>query len=105
MAGELKCTVLLLRHLKKSESASAMMAGLGAVGITGAARTVLLASEYNDGYVLTTAKSNLGKPARSLRYSITDTGIEWDGECNVCADDLFITDEGTPCGRSCADYW
>jgi hypothetical protein len=93
MAGELQCTVLMLRHLKKSEASSAILAGLGAVGISGAARAAMLAAEYEDGYVLTTSKSNLGKRAPSLRYQISDSGIEWGGECDVAADDLVVTEE------------
>lgn len=89
--------VLVVRHLRKSEGA-AIYRGGGSIGISGAARSVLLVAkdpEDEDRRVLASVKSNLGPPPGSLAFRLQSTGsgvakIAWEpGTVTFTADQLL----------------
>ena len=96
LAEELSVAVLVVRHLNKGQGASAMYRGGGSIGITGAARSVLLAATDPDdksGHVLAVVKSNLSAAAAAIRYRAVEAGngmarIEWLGRSERTADEL-----------------
>lgn len=88
--------VLVVRHLTKSGRASAVHRGTGSIGITGAARSVLLAGmhpEDADSRVLAMVKTNLAPRPKSWTYQFRTTEniatIAWGGACDLFADDLL----------------
>jgi len=88
---------LILRHLNKAAAGSAIYRGSGSIGITGAARVVLLAAKDPDqpsACVLAPIKSNLGPPAKALRYGIGERDgaavVLWGGECDHTAETLLL---------------
>lgn len=97
MADRAGCAVVLLRHLTKGGSGSAMYRGGGSIGIAGAARSVLTAARHpedEERFVLAPAKANLSKFAPSLAYRLIDSPehgcarVEWCGEVLLTADQL-----------------
>ncbi len=75
--------IVIVRHLRKG-GGSAMYRGAGAVGITGAARSVMLVApdpEDDDARMIAATKSNLGVLAPTLRWRLVDAGgvarVEW----------------------------
>lgn len=96
VAERTDCTVLLIRHLRKKESARAVCLGLGSIAIIGAVRTGLLAAHHPTEagqHVLAVTKSNLAEKPPSLGYRIVtrDSGvaaIEWTGPLDLPADSL-----------------
>lgn len=95
--------ILMLRHLTKARTGSAITAGGGSIAFTGAARVVLTVGGEpgsSDGArVLAVGKNNLAPTAPSLRYRLAtdeerEVGrIEWDGESSASADELVSTAE------------
>ena len=88
-------TVLGVRHLNKSDHRQAMQRGMGSIAFAAAARMVWLAAKHPDDenqMVLSQVKNNLSKHPRSLLYRIEDRDgvpvIDWQGECDLVADDL-----------------
>jgi len=96
LAEESGVAVLVVRHLNKGQGLSAMYRGGGSIGITGAARSVLIAGtdpNDKDTHILSAVKSNLSAPAPSIKYRgvESDNGmahIEWLGESALTADEL-----------------
>jgi RecA/RadA recombinase len=104
MAEKTGCCVVVLRHLRKGSSSSAIYAGGGSIAIVGAARVGLMAAfdpddeELDDlnerRRVLAVVKNNIGKMAPSLSYRIVEdrtfgtSRIEWLGPATHRADDL-----------------
>ena len=96
--------VLLLRHLNKDSSKSALYRGGGSIAFAGVARLVLLAAKDPDeegSYVLARTKGNLGRPPPALRYSIgsgpNESGtVLWGGESDHTADTLLAPDKPGP---------
>lgn len=87
MAQRTGAAVVLVRHLNKSTGGSAMYRGGGSIGITGAARSVLLVARDPDAEpvdpsprrIVAVVKSNLAPTAPSMAYRlVTDasTGVE-----------------------------
>ena len=98
IAEETGAAVVLVHHLNKSESGNALYRGGGSIGISGAARSVLLAAPNpNDKTqrVLARVKGNLSAPPPSLGYRIVTAPnydvpiIDWDGVVNLDADQLL----------------
>jgi AAA domain/NrS-1 polymerase HBD domain len=88
--------ILVIRHLSKSVSRSALLRGSGSIGITAAARTVLLAGRHPDEPMLRAlagVKSNLGPLPMTLTYRVIGAAagsrIEWAEDCDLGADDLL----------------
>jgi hypothetical protein len=98
LAERTDCTLLLIRHLRKKESKKALYRGLGSMGIIGAVRAGLLASEHPyqaDLRVLAVTKSNLAQLPPSLGYRLVSTTsgsvkIDWLGPLGVTADSLGV---------------
>lgn len=86
------CTVLVLRHLRKSEAGNPLYRGGGSIGIIGAARAGMVvapdpdAEEGDDRRVLAWTKSNLAKMPPSLAYRLVSAPgshvarVDWCGE-------------------------
>jgi hypothetical protein len=87
--------VVVVRHLTKATGGSAVYRGGGSIGITAAARGVLLASKHPhdpDRRVLAVVKSNLGLRPLSMTYAMTGAAaakVEWGEACDIWADDLL----------------
>ena len=99
LAEETGVAILILRHLNKSAGGSALYRGGGFIGISGAARSGLLAAKDPDDpehqRVLASSKSNLGPPPPSLRYRLLPVGdgayarVEWLEESHRTAQELL----------------
>jgi hypothetical protein len=101
LADRTDCAILLLRHLTKDTTRSAIYRGGGSVGIIGAARSALLVGRDDQDpsvFVVASVKSNLSREAPSLRYRLESVlgqahaKLAWIGEVDVDADHL---DDGT----------
>jgi hypothetical protein len=93
-----------LRHwLKSRAERNAITAGLGSVGLSAVARSVLAVARHptEDGkYCLASSKNNLGRKPDTLTYSIRETPeevnrIQWGGPAPFSADDLVASSNGT----------
>lgn len=94
LAERTGAAVVVVRHLNKAAGGAAVYRGSGSIGITGAARVVLLCAKHPDdpdGRVLAVLKSNLTArpPARAFRLTGTGPAVEWGPECSLTADDLL----------------
>lgn len=97
MADRMGCAVLLIRHLTKDGSRSAIYRGGGSVGIIAAARSALVVMKDEQdptAFVLANVKNNLSRTAPSLRYrhepvvGQEQSRLVWYGEANVDAEHL-----------------
>jgi putative DNA primase/helicase len=90
MANRTGAAVLVIRHLNKGRAGSPLYRGGGSIGITGAARTVLLVApdpEDGDRRIVAVSKCNLAPLAPALAYRIAPTlvgdigtsRIAWEG--------------------------
>lgn len=98
LAEQRHSTILVIRHLNKSNVGKAIYRGGGSIGIVGAARSALLVGrdpEYPDKALLAVTKSNYAQMPPSIRYSINnDAGsglIHWEAETGHDADELLAT--------------
>lgn len=98
MADETGATIVIVRHLRKGANGSAIDAGMGSIGITGAARVVLSVHRHPEDAerrVLAVTKCNLAAEAPSLVWrlvSVPEFGcarVEWLGESDLRADALL----------------
>lgn len=103
VADRTGAAVLIVRHLNKSGTGPAMYRGGGSIGITGAARSVLLLAQDPDdesARILARVKCNLAPPVRAMRLRLVTEGdvarIEWAGDCDATADDLLQVVKETP---------
>lgn len=87
LADEMGAAVIALRHLTKVTGGPAKYRGLGSIGIGGAARAVLAVNpdlNYEDCYVISRVKGNLGAPVDPLKYRLLERGgavaVEWLGD-------------------------
>lgn len=88
--------VMVVRHLSKAQQSRAIYRGLGSIGFTATARSVLLAgasAEDPEEKALLHIKSNIAKKAAGLGYRILEeTGaarFEWTGESELTPQDLL----------------
>jgi hypothetical protein len=86
------------RHLNKTQGGSAIYRGGGSIGITGAARSVLLlahSKENHEQRTLAVVKSNLGVLPSAASFAIRSKGevpyLEWLQESNLSADELLVS--------------
>jgi AAA domain len=103
LARETGCAIVLVRHLNKAAGKSPMYRGGGSIGISGAARSVMVVG-YEPGSssvrVIAPIKSNLSRNARSLKFTIETAGevmrVAWLGESEYGADEILAapTDPG-----------
>lgn len=96
MANETGLSIIIIRHLVKSESNNAVYRGGGSIGIIGAARSALLVAkdpENENRRILAGIKSNLAPLPPSLSYTIENVGgipkIVWGGVSGHTADALL----------------
>jgi hypothetical protein len=96
MATRTGVVVLIVRHLNKATGGPAIYRGGGSIGITGAARSVLLAAKDPDeegAFVLASIKNNLGPPPAAIGYRIAGRDgaalIEWGEESRHTAETLL----------------
>lgn len=93
LAAELRCSVLLTRHLRKGNSGDAREAGLGSVAVANAARAVLRCDEHpheQERWILSSVACNHGRSAASQVYRLLDTvsgypRIDWCGAIDLDA--------------------
>ncbi len=104
--------VLLIRHLNKLTGGAAIYRGGGSIGISGAARSVLMAGKDPADarrFVLAAIKCNLCAMPPALTYSIAtaDNGVSvigWGQETTVSADDLLgYKRPGASTAEQCAE--
>lgn len=94
LAERTGAAVVLVRHLTKTTGRAAIYRGGGSIGITAAARSVLLAAKHPhdpDRRVLAVVKTNLGLRPLSRTYAVTGVSaaaVQWGEECDLWADDL-----------------
>ncbi len=104
LAQDLNIPIIMVRHLKKARTGSAIVSGLGSIGIVGSARAAFIVGPDPDGSgdkIFACSKSNFAQKPKSLRFRIvsatvkssdgTDIAtskIEWLGESSYTADDL-----------------
>jgi archaellum biogenesis ATPase FlaH len=102
LAEETGAALVLVRHLNKSQSGSAIYRGGGSIGIIGAARVGLLVAKDPDDAqrrVLAVTKNNLSKQMPSLGFELVDADggvarIHWLGTSHYSADDLVAPRSG-----------
>jgi len=96
LAQRTGAAVVVVRHLNKGQSTTALHRGGGSIGIAGAARAVLLVARdpgEPNRRVLATTKSNLGPVSDSLTFETVEAPngavmIEWTGMSTQTADEL-----------------
>jgi hypothetical protein len=92
------CTMLLLRHLRKSRRGEPVYLGGGSIGIVGAARAgyVVIRDPDRDGVrVFASVKSNLANTPKSLAFRLVGAAngavaVDWLGEDRRSASELLI---------------
>jgi archaellum biogenesis ATPase FlaH len=111
MAERTGAAVLMVRHLNKAQHLSAINRGGGSIGITGAARSVLVMGRDPDNpqaRVLAMTKCNLGARPTSLRFAVAtvhgrvgDMGVlAWQGHCEHDCDAILKTTVGGEASRT-----
>lgn len=108
LAEETGCAIVLLRHLNKSQSGSALYRGGGSIGFVGVARSALIVvrdPDLPERVILASNKTNLGPPPPSLNYKLIgcENGaacVEWQGHNAHTAETLVQATQGGQEGRS-----
>jgi putative DNA primase/helicase len=96
LAARTDCAILLVRHLRKTESKRAVHRGLGSIGIIASARTGLVAGPNPadpSQNILAVTKVNPGVVAPSLGYRIQSDAdgravVAWTGRAELSADTM-----------------
>lgn len=93
MAARYKCAMVLIGHLNKMANASADYRGLGSMDFMAAARSVILCAKSKDDpevRVLIPTKSSITYEHIPVAFRLSkEHGFEWEGECDVTADELL----------------
>lgn len=113
IAERQQATILLVRHLAKSQKRQALYRGTGSVDIIAAVRSALLAGRHprNAGFgILAACKNNLDVSAPSLCYEPVSkegsTALAWHGPFGMSADDLVaVQGKRVPPGVLRAGDW
>jgi putative DNA primase/helicase len=94
--------VLPLRHITKSPRDKAIYRGIGSIGYTGAARSVLLAGRNPDDEgerVVICIKHNLAPESPAIAYDIDRMGLfTWKGESSLTAEQILGASTDEPPG-------
>lgn len=98
LAEDTGAALLVVRHLNKGNSTNAIYRGGGSIGITGAARSVMVAAkdpddETGERRILAMTKSNLAASVPALAYRVESPDgvhprIVWEGHTHHTANDL-----------------
>lgn len=97
LAEKYKCAVLAVRHLRKASGDKSIYRGLGSIDLTAAARSVLLAGRDPDddgARAFAHIKSNLAPTGPTIRYYLEHGSLQWDGPCELTAEDIAKVDRG-----------
>lgn len=102
VADETGCAILIVRHLTKATTATAITAGGGSIGIIGACRSGMLLARDPDNegqLVLAMVKSNLAPQAPALSLQLEQVTpqtarIRWLGSSHYSADALVSSPTG-----------
>jgi hypothetical protein len=98
IAEQTGAAIVLVHHLNKAPGGKAMYRGGGSIGITGAARCVLLIEEHPqkpENRVIARVKGNLSAPPPSLEFTLEShreygvPTIQWGGVVTYTADQLL----------------
>lgn len=92
VAEKTGCAIVLVGHMNKNSSGKANYRGLGSIDISAAARSVLVVGKMgknSDLRVFAHLKSNLAPRGKSLSFLIKNDVIEWQGECELSADEVL----------------
>ena len=98
LAEQTGAAIVMVHHMNKAPGASAMYRGGGSIGITGAARCVLLVEKHPleaELRVLARVKGNLSAAPPSLAYQLESASgmhvarLEWEGVVELTADELL----------------
>lgn len=112
LAEKTGAAVLLVRHLNKLAGGPALYRGGGSIGISGAARSVLIVGRNPadpDQFILAPTKCNLCKMPQAITYSIetADNGVSvigWGEETTLTADEILgHRRQGQTVAQECAD--
>jgi hypothetical protein len=102
LCDETGATLLLIRHLRKAEALRAMYRGQGAIDISGAARSILLAGKHPDSgqRALVHVKCNVAALGPAQGYNIVSTPdgssrILWTGQSDISETDLMAPKQGS----------
>jgi 5S rRNA maturation endonuclease (ribonuclease M5) len=94
LASDSSCSILLVRHLRKSDS-TATTQGMGSIAYYAVARSVLVIGTdpaEQERQILAVAKASFSAKPPSLALEISGSGreahVEWLGQSDVSADDL-----------------
>lgn len=95
LAEEHQTSLVMVRHLNKSQNQKARHRGSGSIGIAGAARSVIVCGRHPDEnvQVLAGGKSSLCETPISEKYSLIDGAVEWLGQTDVGADQILDHEE------------
>lgn len=100
-----QCAFILIRHLNKKQGGSALDQGMGSTAIGAVARSVLrveLCEEVKRWRCLAVVACNLGKTAKTIRFTISDDDdaprIVWLDEIDLDAQSM-AGDQGSAGGR------
>lgn len=92
LAKRFNCAVVLVAHMSKMTTASALDRILGSSDFRNAARSILIVGsdpEDKESRVLAHGKNSLGRIGSSIRYHIDDTaGVVFDGLCDLDEDTI-----------------
>ena len=106
LADRSRCSVLLLRHLKKSPTANALYRGGGSIGIVGASRSSLLLAKdpaITENRIIAIVGSNYGGQADSLCFQIKAFDgipvIEWRGVSKHTPESLLSASQDIHSGQ------
>ncbi len=121
LAERTGCAVMVIRHPRKNNAnAPAVLAGGGSIGITAAARSVLLVArdpedDTGNRRILAVAKHNLAGPTPSLEFEIEETFIGelaistahvlWGGQSHFSADQLVQPAQGPEQKSAVDEAW
>ena len=93
IAARHKCAMVLIGHLNKMTGVSADYRGLGSMDFMAAARSVILCAKSKDDpevRVLIPTKSSMTYEHTPVAFRLSkEGGFEWEGECDVTADELL----------------
>jgi hypothetical protein len=93
LAEKYQCAIVLISHLNKNWKTKAGYRGLGSVDFSAAARSILLCARSPDDpdlKIIAPLKSSLCYKATAVAFRLSmDGGFQWEGECDVSADELL----------------
>lgn len=109
MAWEIRCSVLMTRHLRKGVGGDAREAGLGNVAIANVARSIIRCDEHpheQERWIASVVACNHGRPGTSQVYRLLDTAngcprVDWCGAIDLDAQ-AIAEGRGTEADR---DEW